>query len=46
MRNRAILLPAVIVFTLVVASGVAFAATITCPNRDGNLCVGTNKGAV
>lgn len=27
---------------LVVASGVAWAATISCPNRAGNLCVGTN----
>jgi RTX calcium-binding nonapeptide repeat (4 copies) len=28
---------------LVVASGVAWAATISCPNRDGNLCVGTDR---
>jgi len=31
------------VAALVVASGVAWAATINCPNRVGNLCVGTNK---
>jgi hypothetical protein len=28
---------------LVVASGVAWAASISCPNRAGGLCVGTNK---
>ena len=28
---------------LVVASGVAWAATISCPNRSGNLCVGTDN---
>jgi hypothetical protein len=28
---------------LVVASGVAWAASISCPNRAGSLCVGTNK---
>jgi serralysin len=28
---------------LVVASGVAWAASISCPNRSGNLCVGTDN---
>ena len=28
---------------LVVASGIAWAAAISCPNRDGNLCVGTDR---
>lgn len=29
---------------LLVASGVAWAATISCPNRSGSLCVGTSQG--
>jgi hypothetical protein len=32
-----------VVAALVVGSGVAWAATISCPNRAGNLCVGTNN---
>jgi hypothetical protein len=28
---------------LVVASGVAWAASISCPNRAGSLCMGTQK---
>ena len=32
-----------VVTALVVASGVAWAATINCPNRSGNLCVGTDN---
>lgn len=28
---------------LVIASGVAWAATISCPNRAGDLCVGTDN---
>ncbi len=43
MRSRAILLLALMVTALVVASGVAWAATISCPNRSGNLCVGTSQ---
>ncbi len=43
MRTRATLLLALMASALVVASGVAWAATISCPNRDGNLCVGTNN---
>src|SRR5215207_7422530 len=44
MRRRAALLMALMVATLVVASGVALPATISCPNREGNLCVGTEQG--
>jgi hypothetical protein len=43
MRSRAILLLAMMASALVVASGVAWAAQISCPNRAGNLCVGTNN---
>jgi Ca2+-binding RTX toxin-like protein len=32
------------VIAVLLAGGVALAATISCPNRDGNLCVGTNDG--
>ena len=28
---------------MLVASGVAWALSITCPNRDGNLCIGTDR---
>ena len=41
--RRTVLLLAVMASALVVASGVAWAATIECPNRSGNLCVGTKK---
>ena len=41
MRRRAILLLVVMASALTVASGVAWAAQISCPNRAGNLCVGT-----
>ncbi len=41
--RKTILLLAVMASALVVASGVAWAATIECPNRSGNLCVGTKK---
>lgn len=44
MRRRALLLTALMAAALVVASGMAFAATISCPNRDGKLCVGTPRG--
>ena len=43
MRRRALFVAGLIVAALVVASGVAWAATISCPNRAGSLCVGTNK---
>jgi Ca2+-binding RTX toxin-like protein len=43
MRKRVILLIATMTAALVIASGVALAANISCPNRAGNLCVGTNN---
>jgi Ca2+-binding RTX toxin-like protein len=43
MRRRALFLAGLMVATLVVASGIAWAASISCPNRAGNLCVGTSK---
>ena len=43
MRRRMTFLLAIVVIAFVVASGVAWAATISCPNRTGNVCVGTNK---
>ena len=43
MRRRALLVAGLMVAALVVASGAAWAATISCPNRDGNLCVGTDN---
>jgi hypothetical protein len=43
MRKRALFAAGLMVAALVVASGVAWAATIRCPNRDGNLCVGTDN---
>src|SRR5215208_139062 len=43
MRRRALFVAGLIVAALVVASGGAWAATISCPNRAGSLCVGTNK---
>ena len=42
MRRRALFALGLMVAALVVASGVAWAATISCPNRAGNLCVGTS----
>jgi Ca2+-binding RTX toxin-like protein len=42
-RRRTTFLVAVLVTAFVVASGVAWAATIGCPNRAGKVCVGTNK---
>jgi Ca2+-binding RTX toxin-like protein len=41
--KKAMVLFAVLATAMVVASGVALAATIECPNREGNLCVGTKK---
>jgi Domain of unknown function (DUF1996)/RTX calcium-binding nonapeptide repeat (4 copies) len=41
-RRRAILLLVVMATALVVASGVALAAKVKCPNKAGNRCVGTN----
>ena len=41
MRTRAQVLVALIAGVLVMTSGVAWAATIGCPNAGGNLCVGT-----
>lgn len=43
MRRRALVLVALMAGALVVTCGVALAATTSCPNRDGNLCVGTNN---
>src|SRR5829696_4265099 len=34
------------VLAVLLAGGVALAATISCPNRGGNLCVGTNSGDI
>jgi Ca2+-binding RTX toxin-like protein len=42
-RRRMTFLVAVLTTAFVVASGVAWAATIDCPNRAGKACVGTNK---
>jgi Ca2+-binding RTX toxin-like protein len=44
MRRRALFVAGLMVAALVVASGVAWAATISCPNRSGSLCVGTSQG--
>jgi Ca2+-binding RTX toxin-like protein len=41
--RKTVLVLAVMASALVVASGVAWAATIECPNRSGNLCVGTKN---
>jgi Ca2+-binding RTX toxin-like protein len=43
MRRRALFVAGLVVVALVMASGVAWAASISCPNRAGDLCVGTNK---
>ena len=43
MKKRALFLLAVVAATLVVASGVALAATIQCPNRADGTCIGTKK---
>lgn len=43
MRRRALVLVALMAGALAVTCGVAWAATVSCPNRDGNLCVGTNN---
>lgn len=43
MSRRAVLLFVAVLVGLVVASGVSLAASIDCPNCDGNLCVGTRK---
>jgi Ca2+-binding RTX toxin-like protein len=42
MRRTVLLLFSAAIVALV-AGGVAFAATISCPNRAGNLCVGTDN---
>jgi Ca2+-binding RTX toxin-like protein len=41
MKERAALALAVVTISLVLASGVAIAATVNCPNKAGRLCVGT-----
>jgi Ca2+-binding RTX toxin-like protein len=46
MRSRAILLLVLTATTVIVASGVAWAASISCPNREGNLCVGTTDADI
>jgi hypothetical protein len=43
MRIRVLFVAGLMVVALVVASGVAWAASISCPNRSGNLCVGTDN---
>lgn len=43
MRRRALVLVVLMACALLVTCGVALAATISCPNREGNLCVGTNN---
>jgi Ca2+-binding RTX toxin-like protein len=43
MRRRIVLLLTTVSTALVVGSGVALAATISCPNSSGNLCLGTNN---
>src|SRR5919202_3321039 len=43
MRRRALFVAGLMTVALVVASGVAWAASISCPNRSGNLCVGTDN---
>lgn len=43
MRKGALFVIGLMVAALVMASGVAWAATISCPNRAGSLCVGTNN---
>jgi hypothetical protein len=40
--KRATLLAMLVGLLLALSAGVALAAQIQCPNRDGNLCVGTN----
>jgi Ca2+-binding RTX toxin-like protein len=42
-RRRALFVAGLVVVALVAASGVALAASISCPNRAGNLCVGTDQ---
>ena len=42
MQRRALLVAGAMVVALVMTSGVAVAAAISCPNRDGDLCVGTS----
>jgi len=42
MSRRALFLATLMAAALMVTSGVAWAATISCPNRTGNLCVGTD----
>lgn len=43
MRRRIIFPLTTVAAALVVGSGVAFAATISCPNGGRNLCVGTSN---
>ena len=43
MRRQAALLTTTMAIALMVASGVALAAEITCPNSIGNQCIGTNE---
>src|SRR5918997_2336970 len=43
MSRKALFLATLMAVALVVTSGVAWAATISCPNRSGNLCVGTDN---
>jgi Ca2+-binding RTX toxin-like protein len=41
--RRVVLLSAMVALGVLLACGVALAATINCPNRAGNLCVGTDN---
>ena len=43
MRRQALFALELMVAALVVVSGVAWAATISCPNKAGSVCVGTNN---
>ena len=43
MRRQAALLTTTMAIALMVASGVALAAEITCHNSIGNRCIGTNE---
>jgi Ca2+-binding RTX toxin-like protein len=41
--RKTVLLLMIMASALVVASGIAWARTIDCPNRSGNVCVGSKK---
>jgi Ca2+-binding RTX toxin-like protein len=43
MRRRTVLVLTVMAAAILLASGVALAKNVRCPNRDHHLCVGTNR---